>query len=855
MPNSLYKYNLSNFNQIGGSIGFAPNGMPNSISANYSQTNGERKYVDSPTIFLIGDGSNLKVGKVENTASAIGATGNGKLSIDKYVGHNLENNDETKTNGGSLSLSTSSTPVSGVGINYANKDLESVTKNTIVGNVEIGKSSGDEINKDLASMTEITKDKDTKTNVFVESQTIKYALNPEAFKQDLEKAKKEIHDIYHAVDSTINPQGKETRSPIEQLGEVRQAKVILNVIDSRLQIVESQDEIAAAFEGVSKDLGYKVKIIYTNPSNSPQLIGIDKNGNKYIKDGTAYVDKDTGIGYILVNTESPANSTKAGVIGTIAEEQSHVIGKIEGRQKTVPDGSEKGLESLGRPTNDYFKNQYSKNDKAIGIKSDGRDYSNVDFGEHVGDDYYLSPEERHQFETSENAKMDDGSFIIVPKEKGDYLGDAIINDKVFYIKTDAYNYSKEGNNPKIIEELSKQAKVKSEKDPYNNYIVTVSREEGINILAVPKPKSWKENQSNDYNEAKGIVIKYHKKSKEDWRNKKYGSAILNRAISGISLLNLVQTGIGTTEAQKLYKFTPGEVQYGKVEDILARRARAQENAKGLIDNSVSAIAIAAIPNKIGGGTITIPETAQAVVATGEVVETGAGVISFTMPTAKLGGAKAMLIASSVGSNLKDSEKDNDISNEKQEKSNIKEETNKKVNDTQNLGNKNGDLYYDGRKVYTAKELNQMGRKKGGSPNKGIEYIYESPAGKPNAQEFQWGTEHSMMQNTPAGNKNVVPVLRYDNPNTRGMNFIKFDGIEVENGVTCLIDAKTNIPFWKEKAMKTVEGTLNRIRIAKSQNPGIRVIYEFPNETAAEYFRDWLKTNRNFNNIVEIRVRK
>jgi len=115
------------------------------------------------------------------------------------------------------------------------------------------------------------------------------------------------------------------------------------------------------------------------------LIGVDENGNTYIKDGTAYVDKDTGIGYILVNTESPANSTKAGVIGTIAEEQSHVIGKIEGRQKVVPDGSEKGLESLGRPTNDYFKKQYSKNDKAIDLKSDGKDYSNVDFGENVGD--------------------------------------------------------------------------------------------------------------------------------------------------------------------------------------------------------------------------------------------------------------------------------------------------------------------------------------------------------------------------------------------------------------------------------------------------------------------------------------
>ena len=375
----------------GGSIGFAPNGMPTSISANYSQTNGERKYIDNATTFLIGDGSNLKVGKVENTASAIGTSGNGKLSIGEYIGHNLENKDKTITKGGSLSLSPNSNVISGVGINYANKDLESVTKNTVVGNVEIGKSSGDEINKDLDTMTEVIKDKDTKTNVFVESQTIKYALNPESFKEDIQKAKNEIHDIYHAVDSTVNPQGKESRNVLQQLAETRQAKTILNVVGSRLEIAENQEDIAKAFEGVSEDLGYKVKVIYTDPSNSPQLIGVDKNGNTYIKNGTAYVDKKTGINYILINSESPANRTKAGVIGTIAEEQSHVIGKIEGRQKVVPDGSEKGLESLGRPTNDYFKNEFSKNDKVIGLKSDGKDYSNVDFGENVGD--YISPED------------------------------------------------------------------------------------------------------------------------------------------------------------------------------------------------------------------------------------------------------------------------------------------------------------------------------------------------------------------------------------------------------------------------------------------------------------------------------
>ena len=366
----------------GGSLSVSANGLP-SGSANYSKTNGERRVVDNASTFIIGDGSDLKVAKVENTASAIGTTENGKLSIDEYVGHNLENVDKLKTAGGSVGISTSG--ITSIGVNYSDKKQEGITKNTVIGNVEIGKSSGDEINRDLDTMTEITEDRDFKTNINVESQTINYIKNPEKFKEDLQKAKNEIYDIYHAVDSTVNLQGEETRSPIEQVGEVRQAKVIYNLIDSRLQKAENQEDIAKAFEEASEDLGYRVKVIFTDPSNSPQLIGVDKKGNTYIKNGTAYVDKDTGIGYILVNTESPANSTKAGVIGTIAEEQSHVIGKKEGRQKVVPDGSEKGLESLGKPTNDYFKKQYSKNDKAIELKSDGKDYSNVDFGENVGD--------------------------------------------------------------------------------------------------------------------------------------------------------------------------------------------------------------------------------------------------------------------------------------------------------------------------------------------------------------------------------------------------------------------------------------------------------------------------------------
>ena len=136
----------------GGSLSIAPNGMP-SGNASYSQTNGERRFVDSPTTFIIGDGSNLKVGKVENTAGAIGATGSGKLSIDEYVGHNLENVDKLKTVGASVGVSTSG--INSIGINYSDRKQEGITKNTVIGNVEIGKSSGDEINKDLGSIQQM----------------------------------------------------------------------------------------------------------------------------------------------------------------------------------------------------------------------------------------------------------------------------------------------------------------------------------------------------------------------------------------------------------------------------------------------------------------------------------------------------------------------------------------------------------------------------------------------------------------------------------------------------------------------------------------------------------------------------
>ena len=382
-------------NTKGGSIGFAPNGMP-SLSANYSQTNGERKYVDTPTTFLIGEGSNLKVGKVENTAAAVGTSGNGKLSIDEYVGHNLENKDETTTKGASLSLSPNSNVISGVGINYANKDLESITKNTVIGNVEIGKTSGDEINKDLSTMTEVTKDKDTKTNVFVESQTIKYALNPEAFKQDLKKAKNEIEDIGNVIENTVNPKGLDNRNILENLRAQRWDTSFYNVTGSRAEALnkalkdrtineeEYKEEVRKVIEGYGKDIGIDFEVVYLDEKTMPKAA----KGST----GAAFINKETGKMLIPIDVKKIKDT--GSLWGVIAEEVSHIKDGLAGRQdkKVAEDetNKEEGLESLGRPANDYVKNKLGDdNNSNISLTTDGIDLTNADVGEKAGDSDFV----------------------------------------------------------------------------------------------------------------------------------------------------------------------------------------------------------------------------------------------------------------------------------------------------------------------------------------------------------------------------------------------------------------------------------------------------------------------------------
>ena len=384
----------------GMSIGVSSQGIPTSVNLNASKTNGNRNFVDNQSSFTVGEGSNLQVGTLENTGAIIGKQSeNATFKIDNYVGKNLQNDDEMKTTGGAIGVSTGKPKVTSLEFSQDSRDKEGVTRNTVVGNVEIGQSLGDEINRDLNRANEITKDSRSSTNVSIESQTIEYATDSGKLKEDLGKAKKEIFDVTRAVKESINDRGDDNRNFFGQLREVRLSETVNNIAGKRLTEAEKSEDVVSAWKDAYKDLGYNLDVKYTTGEDTPEM----KN-----KAGTAYIS-ESGVHTIILNINAEENQTKAGLIGTLAEEASHIVNGVAGRQ--IETGTEeKGLESTGRAANAYFKEEYKGSKQGMTYKSDGKiDTSRL--GVHVGDrlflDASLTREEREELLNYVKANSED----------------------------------------------------------------------------------------------------------------------------------------------------------------------------------------------------------------------------------------------------------------------------------------------------------------------------------------------------------------------------------------------------------------------------------------------------------------
>ena len=271
----------------GMSVGVSSQGIPTSVNVNASKTNGNRAFVDNQSTFVVGEGSNLHVGTVENTGAVIGKEGNSTFKIDSYVGKDIQNYDTMTTTGGSIGVSLGGKPkITNVGFNQDSRDKQGITRNTVVGDVEIAETEGSPINRDLEKANEVTKDTHSRTNINVEPQVIEYISNPAKFKEDLEVAilegKATGETVLKSIENIVNG-GKEDIGDPERraINEIKEAVI-------RVKTAPQMESIAKAKDLNSPDILEKLDIaaIEKYDPYDPNLpIKVRQRVEKTLKDG------------------------------------------------------------------------------------------------------------------------------------------------------------------------------------------------------------------------------------------------------------------------------------------------------------------------------------------------------------------------------------------------------------------------------------------------------------------------------------------------------------------------------------------------------------------------------------------
>lgn len=204
----------------------------------------------------------------------------------------------------------------------------------------------------------------------------------------------EINDIGNVIANTIDNKGEDKRNFFGILRAQRGATDLYNISGDSLNLLneayksnkigadEYKEGLRNIIEASGNDLGLNVSLVYLDTSTMPK----DSKGSV----GAAYIDKETGRTLIPINTNKIGSISE--LLGTVFEEISHIRDGLAGRQdKKVADdksNNEKGLESLGRPSNDYAKKKFEKNDSSINLTTDGIDLTNANVGEKVGDDIF-----------------------------------------------------------------------------------------------------------------------------------------------------------------------------------------------------------------------------------------------------------------------------------------------------------------------------------------------------------------------------------------------------------------------------------------------------------------------------------
>ena len=205
-----------------------------------------------------------------------------------------------------------------------------------------------------------------------------------------------IFDVVEVIRDSMKNQGFDKRNFIEILNSKRRGTTMSNLVARDLEYLEAtkstktteqyQEELKTIVENFGKDIGIEMNLIYTDEVHMPK----DSKG----KGGAARREND---GKLVAHVDVTKNETTSDLLGTVFEEVAHLIDLQAGRKhETIAEEQQRGehgLETLGRPIGNYFKDKYEETSTDFtNAQIDTEDYTNVD-GETVGNYYSHSEDE------------------------------------------------------------------------------------------------------------------------------------------------------------------------------------------------------------------------------------------------------------------------------------------------------------------------------------------------------------------------------------------------------------------------------------------------------------------------------
>ena len=599
----------------GMNLGISANGVPSSVNINASRTNGNRAFVDNQSTFIVGEGSNLHVGTVENTGAVIGKEGNSTFKIDTYAGKDIQNYDTMTTTGGSIGVSLGGKPkITNVGFNQDSRDKQGITRNTVVGDVEIAETEGSPINRDLGKANEITKDTHSSTNINVEPQVIEYISNPAKFKEDLEVAilegKATGETVLKSIENIVNG-GKEDIGDPERraINEIKEAVI-------RVKTAPQMESIAKAKDLNSPDILEKLDIaaIEKYDPYDPNLpIKVRQRVEKTLKDGKipgVFYDEITNKIFVYKGMENDLE-IRAGIAREwkISEDLKNEKGKPneEGRLKATVAGElayddmmKRGREGKTESiSTDRFADAIMDEDSEVTAdslhlnKADNRAGNAVNKPSERRTPFRRTRKKKYQeamkknngftiwneprrktIETLGYFSIGDGSQKLTDESK-----EMIVREGYFYTlrtgnlkyeKTADRIYSEQPEVKKKIEELQKKAKEKSDKDT-TYYVRVDSKNKTVTMESSPTTKSPFYHFSNDV--VKGPVVgagNLIEAEKLTWTGHPIKG--IKKRVEGIgNILGATTLGIGSFLGDFADRYTPGEIQYGTAEEVNRRQ--------------------------------------------------------------------------------------------------------------------------------------------------------------------------------------------------------------------------------------------------------------------------------------------